>query len=89
MAHFYGKLQGNRGETTRLGSKSSGITSTINGWGIGVTTKIEFSELLNTDIVHVYHTKGSNNNSHYLIISYAYIDGKFTIINNNYPELLI
>ena len=89
MAHFYGKLQGNKGETTRLGSKSSGIIAIINGWDIGVTTKIEFSELLNTDIVYVYDTKGSNGGKHSLIISYAYIDGKFTIVNNSYPELFI
>ena len=89
MAHFYGKLQGNKGETTRLGSKSSGITATINSWDVGVTTQIEFSKSLNTDVVYVYDTKGSNGIRHNLIISYAYIDDKFTIINNSYPELFI
>ena len=32
MSHFYGWLQGNRGTTTRGGSKNSGITATIQSW---------------------------------------------------------
>lgn len=32
MAHFYGRLQGNRGEATRCGSKDSGIDATAESW---------------------------------------------------------
>ena len=32
MAHFYGQLQGSRGEVTRLGSKNSGIETTVASW---------------------------------------------------------
>lgn len=32
MAHFYGRLKGNRGETTRCGSRNSGIRATIRSW---------------------------------------------------------
>lgn len=32
MSHFYGYLQGHRGEATRCGSANSGITSTIKSW---------------------------------------------------------
>ena len=32
MSHFYGTLEGNRGEVTRCGSKASGITSYAAGW---------------------------------------------------------
>ena len=32
MAHFYGKLHGNRGEATRLGTKASGITTWAASW---------------------------------------------------------
>ena len=32
MAHFYGRLQGNRGEATRCGSKDSGIHTTAESW---------------------------------------------------------
>ena len=32
MAEFYGKLWGNRGVTTRCGSKRSGITCVLRSW---------------------------------------------------------
>lgn len=32
MAHFYGRLIGNRGEATRCGSKDSGIRVTAESW---------------------------------------------------------
>lgn len=32
MAHFMGGVQGNRGEATRLGSKSSGIDAWVKSW---------------------------------------------------------
>lgn len=32
MAHFYGSLQGQRGEATRLGSKASGLHITAASW---------------------------------------------------------
>ena len=32
MSEFYGVLQGNRGETTRGGSKKSGIQAALNSW---------------------------------------------------------
>jgi hypothetical protein len=35
MAHFYGNIQGNRGEATRMGTKGSGISAHIRGWDIG------------------------------------------------------
>jgi hypothetical protein len=32
MSHFYGTLQGARGEATRCGTKASGITTHAAGW---------------------------------------------------------
>jgi len=32
MSHFYGKLQGCRGQTTRCGSKGSGIRAHLRSW---------------------------------------------------------
>lgn len=34
--HFYGSIQGNRGEATRGGSAQSGITAHPRGWNVGV-----------------------------------------------------
>lgn len=35
MSQFYGRIQGNRGEATRLGSKKSGVDADARGWRIG------------------------------------------------------
>ena len=32
MSHFYGVLQGQRGEATRCGSQASGLTATAASW---------------------------------------------------------
>jgi hypothetical protein len=32
MAHFYGKMKGNRGEVTRCGDRHSGLKATIASW---------------------------------------------------------
>ena len=41
MAALFGRLKGNRGEVTRLGSKASGIDSTLQTWEGKVTTRLE------------------------------------------------
>lgn len=38
MAEFYGRLQGNRGEATRCGSKDSGIRATVESWQTVIRT---------------------------------------------------
>lgn len=41
MSHFYGSIQGTRGEATRCGSKSSGYRATIAGWGGAIQVRLE------------------------------------------------
>lgn len=60
MAHFLARIQGNRGDTTRLGSKASGIVAEVNGWNIGATVRIDHVD--GRDVVRVYQTGGSNGN---------------------------
>ena len=40
MAHFRGVLKGNRGETSRLGSKNSGIIVNLNSWTDSVSINL-------------------------------------------------
>lgn len=40
MAALYGRLQGNRGEATRTGSKASGIRTVAETWGSKVTVHL-------------------------------------------------
>jgi len=59
MAHFYGSIQGNRGEATRMGTKTSGIEGHIRGWNIGCRVVIGHDDEGN-DVVNVYLTSGSS-----------------------------
>jgi hypothetical protein len=40
MAMFYGKVQGQRGEATRLGGRKSGLTTTAASWQGAVKTTL-------------------------------------------------
>ncbi len=59
MAHYRGTVIGNRSETSRLGSKSSGLIVRANGWNIG--GEIELNEIDGIDYVTFRLTSGSNN----------------------------
>jgi hypothetical protein len=58
MAQFMGTVRGNRGKISRLGSKSSGLRTTCNGWSKGIEV---FAEHFNgRDVFEVFETGGSN-----------------------------
>lgn len=57
MAHFYGSMQGSRGQVTRMGTKNSGMTAHIRGWNIGA--KVVLTHRNGVDVVEVYRTSGS------------------------------
>jgi hypothetical protein len=44
MSHFYGTLQGQRGEATRCGSKASGITTVAASWKGAVEVSVFVDE---------------------------------------------
>jgi len=60
MSHFYADIQGNRGEATRGGSKSSGMCGHIRGWGVGGKVVCNYDEEGDRDIVKLFITSGSN-----------------------------
>lgn len=60
MAHFRGTLQGSRGEASRLGTKKSGLTATINGWDLGLSVDLRHDPEKDEDILVVWLTRGSN-----------------------------
>ena len=59
MAHFYADIQGNRGEATRMGTKSSGMQGHIRGWNIGASVECGVDSK-DRDYVDVCVTTGSN-----------------------------
>jgi hypothetical protein len=90
MAHFYATCQGNRGETSRTGSKSSGIVATASGWDIGGSIYLRYDPDLNTDVISLEVTHGSNRgNSGKHVITFAKINGELTVLETDYPELLV
>ena len=58
MAQYRAIIKGNRGEASRLGSKSSGLEAWVNGWNLGVSVEIRHIE--GKDRIFIYSTGGSN-----------------------------
>lgn len=44
MAHFYGTLQGSRGEASRLGTKASGLQVTAASWDGAIDVSLDYDE---------------------------------------------
>jgi hypothetical protein len=44
MAHFYGTVQGNRGEATRLGTRDSGMDTTAASWAGAIAVSLYVDE---------------------------------------------
>lgn len=59
MAHFYGRMQGARGETTRTGTKASGVSCHVSGWGVGGRAEM-FHAATSGDVAELAATSGSN-----------------------------
>lgn len=60
MARFRATIQGQRGEASRLGSKNSGITASINGWNLGIYVEAKVDPVTGEDVFYVWKTGGSN-----------------------------
>lgn len=58
MAHFHGKVQGNRKPVTRCSTKHHGITARANGWHLGGS--VIMYHLDGWDHVKLYVTGGTN-----------------------------
>jgi len=52
-------MQGSRGETTRCGTKNSGITGHLRGWNLGAMVNVWYDEKSGEDRVEVFITNGS------------------------------
>jgi hypothetical protein len=60
MAQFIGIVQGNRGETSRLGSKKSGMFAEARGWGLGGEVQMRYNKEKDQDEV-VFSINGGSN----------------------------
>ena len=88
MAHYYSRIKGHRGEATRCGSKSSGITARADSYSVGARIEINWSAQFQSDVVTIYATTGSSSNGS-RIFSYTIQDGKRVILDTAYPEFFL
>ena len=68
MAQFIGFLQGGKGEASRLGNKTSGLTATVNGWNSGVKVYAFYCDERKRDVIRVEATTGSKQTGRKVII---------------------
>lgn len=64
MAHFYGTLQGQRGQATRCGSKAGGLTTVAASWQGAVEVTLYLDEETGSDMARVefrqWHGQGTS-----------------------------
>lgn len=64
MSHFYGIVQGNRGEATRGGSRDSGFTATAASWQGSVRVYLYHDDETGNDMARVslapWHGRGTD-----------------------------
>ena len=60
MAQYRATIQGQRGQASRLGGKSSGMSASVNGWNSGIDVWVHYDEEKDEDVFTVYKTGGSN-----------------------------
>ena len=72
MARFRGKVQGTRGEASRLGTAATGVTSTADGWHIG--GEVEISDDNDRDAVEFTLSGGSNTRNSPRMVA-RYVEG--------------
>ena len=90
MAHFYGQVTGAaKTSATRRGHRNTGITARADSYSAGAKVKLEYSPVIESDIVTIYATTGSGDYYGSRLCSYTYKDGVFTLLDTSYPELFI
>ncbi len=56
MSHFYGTLQGSRGQATRCGAKNSGLQTLAASWSGAIEVNIDHNEKTGEDYYRIYAT---------------------------------
>tara|TARA_R110002167_G_scaffold43642_1_gene131738 strand:- start:4046 stop:4300 length:255 start_codon:yes stop_codon:yes gene_type:complete len=72
MAHFRGTVNSGKKDASRLGHKSTGLTTTCNTWELGIKVDVRFVNGQN--IFKVYKTGGSNGASNPELLTTVILD---------------
>jgi hypothetical protein len=76
MAQFRATIEGQRGATSRLGSKKSGLYVNVNGWHDGVKVTAYYDAATDSDVFQVFATGGSNGAKESLFVG-KIVNGKW------------
>ena len=83
MSHFYGEIQGNRGEATRMGTRDSGFRGHIRGWKVGGSVNCNYNKSKDRDEVSIYATGGSDGGGSEHLADVIETDNRKRIIINS------
>jgi hypothetical protein len=78
MARFIGRVQGSRGEVSRLGGTESGIQASAQGWKVGV--RVCGGDQDGRDIFNIYATGGSNARSPEILVAVISLDESGAVV---------
>lgn len=81
MAQFRAWIRGQRGEASRLGSQSSGITAEVNGWNSGVRVEAFYDHDKSGDAFQVFATYGSHARHAHLFLGTVTLEGERVVFN--------
>lgn len=84
MAHFYGTLQGSRGEASRLGGKASGIQTIAAGWGGAINTRVWHDERDGVDRFRVELTPWQSSGGESKVLAEGVLDAHGTVKVQNH-----
>ena len=85
MAQYKADIRGGRGQTSRLGHKTSGIWAWIRGWSSGVEVRGQWNDEKQEDEFKIYLTGGSGS-SYERYIGKVTEDGKFVVSPNAWKD---
>jgi len=82
MAQYIGYLNGARGQSSLLGTKSSGMDAQAQGWDVGASVTMRHNEKMDRDEVTIEVTRGSKSGAGHAVPlgTFAIVDGQITKI---------
>jgi len=77
MAQYIGEVQGSRGSASRTGHRTRGLTSTAQGWNMGVKVEMRYEN--GCDTAYIYRTGGSSSPCSNKLIAVVRQDGTIEV----------
>ena len=85
MSHFYGTVQGGRGEATRCGHKSNGLQTNAAGWGGTIEVATYHDDESGMDMARIYLRPWQHSGGESLLIATVELNAESGMIY--YPPM--